>query len=60
VVLLDQVAGDAELQLQLAASNAVTALQLREDSLPAEAMPAGTATTLLVQVNCTMQLLAMG
>lgn len=53
VLLPDQVAGDAELQMELMAVNAVTALQLCEDSLPTEDIPAGTATSLLVQVNCT-------
>ena len=46
-----QVAGDASLELQLAACNAVTALHLVEDSLPPEGVPAGRAAMLQVQVG---------
>jgi hypothetical protein len=45
-----QVAGDASIELQLSASNAVKALALRVDSLPAEGCRAGSSVTLCAEV----------
>ncbi len=45
-----QVAGDASIEVELAARNAVTSIALCEDSLPAEGLAAGASTVITAQV----------
>ena len=45
-----QVAGDASIEVELAARNAVTSIALCEDSLPAEGLAAGASTIITAQV----------
>lgn len=52
-----QVAGDASVELQLTATNAVKALALREDSLPLEGCQAGSSLTLFAEVLLFLPLL---
>ena len=54
-----QVAGDASVELQLTATNAVKALALREDSLPVEGCQAGTSLTLFAEV-CSLHTTTVG
>ena len=46
-----QVAGDASIEVELAARNAVTSIALCEDSLPAEGLAAGASTIITAQVG---------
>ena len=45
-----QVAGDASIEVELAARNAVTSIVLCEDSLPAEGIAAGASVVVTAQV----------
>ncbi len=46
-----QVAGEASLEVELAARNAVTDISVCEDSLPAQGLAAGDSTVIRAQVN---------
>lgn len=46
-----QVAGEASLEVELAARNAVTDISVCEDSLPAQGLAAGNSTVICAQVT---------
>ena len=45
-----QVAGDASLEVELQARNAVTGIEVCESSIPTDGIPAGTSTAIAAQV----------
>ncbi len=53
-MLLMQVAGDASLEVELQARNAVTGIEICESSLPADGISAGGSTVITAQVTVVL------
>ena len=53
-----QVAGDASIEIELQARNAVTDIAVCETSLPADGIPAGTSTLISAQVTAHMHIMS--